>query len=129
MTTLTSFPVPLASTPASPNQELVNLEKRTASALLIAPTPHVTDRSSKGKTPAQDTGISSEELKSFSPEHDNLVMSVSNPAYTRKLTALINAWKERKLLEGIGNNLILSAGRVFQQLEGVQLLEDELKDA
>ena len=41
----------------------------------------------------------------------------------------MNARKERKLLEGIGNNLILSADLVFQQLEGMQLLEDELRDA
>ena len=41
----------------------------------------------------------------------------------------MNARKDRKLLEVVGNNLILSACLVFQQLEGVQLLEDELKDA
>ena len=42
---------------------------------------------------------------------------------------MINARKERKLLEGIGNNLILSVSLVFQQLEVMPLLEDELRDA
>ena len=129
MATLTSFAVPPASTPASPNQELVNLEQRTTSPLLIAPTPHVTDRSLKGKAHAQDKGVSLEELKSFSPKHDNLVLSVSDPTYTRRLIVLMNARKERKQLEGIGNNLILSASLVFQQLEDIQLLKDELRDA
>ena len=32
------------------------------------------------------------------------------------------------MLEGIGNALFLSAGMVFQQLEDVQSLEDELKE-
>ena len=41
----------------------------------------------------------------------------------------MNAHNERKLLEGIGNNLILSASLVFQQLEDIQLLKDELRDA
>ena len=41
----------------------------------------------------------------------------------------MNTSKERKLLEGIGNNLILSVGLVFQQLEGMQLLEDKFRDA
>ena len=41
----------------------------------------------------------------------------------------MNARRERKLLEGIGNNLILSGGLVFQQLENVQSMEDELKNA
>ena len=70
-----------------------------------------------------------EELQAFSPEHDNLVLSVSDPIYTRRLTSLMNAHKDRRLLEAVGNNLMLSAGLVFQQLEGMQLLEDELKDA
>ena len=70
-----------------------------------------------------------EEVNSFSPEHDNLVLSVSNPVYTKRLTTLMNARKDRRLLKGIGNNLILLVGLVFRQLEGVQLLEDEIKDA
>ena len=73
--------------------------------------------------------ISMEELNSFSPEHDNLVLSVSDPVYTRRLTSLMNARKDKRLLEGIGNNLMLSVGLVFQQLEGVQLLEDELEES
>ena len=110
---MTSFTVPLASTPAPPNQALVNLKQRSASPLLTALASPVTDRSSKGKAPTQDTGVSLEELKSFSLEHDNLVLYAFDPDYTRKLSALMNARKERKLLEGIGNNLILSVGLVF----------------
>ena len=41
----------------------------------------------------------------------------------------MNARKEKRLLAWIGNALFLSAGMVFQQLEDVQLLEDELKEA
>ena len=41
----------------------------------------------------------------------------------------MNTRKEKKLLEGIENALFLSAGIVFQQLEDMQLLEDELKEA
>ena len=41
----------------------------------------------------------------------------------------MNAPKDKKLLAGIGNALLLSAGMVFQQLEDVWLLEDELKEA
>ena len=89
----------------------------------------MTDESSKGKAPAQDMEISMEKLNSFSLEHDNLVLSISDPVYTKRLTALMNAGKDRRLLEGIGNNLMPSAGLVFQQLESVQLVEDELKDA
>ena len=85
--------------------------------------------SSKGKTHVQDTELSMEELQAFSPKHENLILSVSDLVYTRKLTSLMNACKDKRLLEAVGNNLMLSAGLVFQQLEGVQLLEDELKDA
>ena len=57
-----------------------------------------------------------EELKSFSADHDNLVSSVYDPVCTRRLTALMNARKDMRLLEGIGNTLILSVGLglVFQ---------------
>ena len=41
----------------------------------------------------------------------------------------MNAWRKRNLLEGIGNSLILSTGLVFQQLENMQSIEDDLKDA
>ena len=41
----------------------------------------------------------------------------------------MNTQRERRLLEGIGNSLILSADLVFQQLEGVQIMKDELRDA
>ena len=85
--------------------------------------------SSKGKAPIEDIGLSMEELQAFPPEHDNLVLTVSDPVYTRRLTGLMNTRKDRRLLEAIGNNLMLLAGLVFQQLEGVQLLEEELKDA
>ena len=85
--------------------------------------------SSKGKAPVQDFGISTEELQAFSLQHDNLVSTVSEYGYTRRLTALITARKDRKLLEAIGNNLMLSTGLVFQKLEGVELLEKELKHA
>ena len=70
-----------------------------------------------------------EELQYFSSEHDNLVLSVSDPIYTRRLADLMNTPKDRKLLEAVGNNLMLLAGLVCQQLEGVQLLEYKLKDA
>ena len=40
----------------------------------------------------------------------------------------MNAWRERNLLEGIRNSLILFADLLFQQLENVQLMEDELRD-
>ena len=55
-----------------------------------------------------------EELNSFSPEHDNLILSVSDLVYTSRLTALMNARKDRRLLKAIGNNLMLFAGLVFQ---------------
>ena len=58
-----------------------------------------------------------------------MVQSVSDPSYTRSLTAFMETRKDKKLLEGIGNALFLSAGMVFQQLEDVQSLEDELKEA
>ena len=41
----------------------------------------------------------------------------------------MNARRERDILEGIGNNLIHSACLVFQKLENVQSIEDELRDA
>ena len=69
--------------------------------------------SSKGKAHVQDFGISTEELQAFSLQHDNLVSTVSESGYTRRLTALITARKDRKLLEAIGNNLMLSIGLVF----------------
>ena len=95
-----------------------------ASSVLVEP-----GMSSKGKAHVEDIGISTEELQAFSLQHDNLVLTVSDPIYTRRLTALMNARKDRKLLEAIGNNLMLSVGLVFQQLEGVESLEKELKDA
>ena len=52
-------------------------------------------------------------------EHENLVLIVSDPSYTRRLTTIMNARKEKILLVGIGNALFFSAGMVFQQLEDV----------
>ena len=75
------------------------------------------DTSSKDKSSVEVMGISLEELHSFSPEQNNLVLSVSDPCYTRRLSALIHARRDRRLLDGIGNSLILSVGLVFQQLE------------
>ena len=42
---------------------------------------------------------------------------------------MIHARRDKRLLEGIGNSLILYVGLVFQQLESVQSMEDEMKDA
>ena len=38
-------------------------------------------------------------------------------------------WRDRDLLEGLGNNLILSAGLIFQRLECVQATKYALKEA
>ena len=60
--------------------------------------------------------------------HQSMVQSVADPSYTKSLTTFMNTRKEKKLLKGIRNALFLSAGMVFQQLEDVQSLEDELKE-
>ena len=73
------------------------------------------DSFDKGKSPAQDSGITLEELESFSTEHENLVLSVSDSSYTRMLIAFMNTRKDKKLFEGIGNALFLSVGMIFQQ--------------
>ena len=119
MITLASFTVLPAPNTASVNQELVSMERRTTSPLPATSASPVRDESSKGKAPTQDVEISMQELNSFSLKHKNLGLSVSDPVYTRRLIALMNARKDRRLSEGIGNNLILSTGLVFQQLEGV----------
>ena len=62
----------------------------------------------------QDSGVGSEELESFAAKYQSMVQSVADPSYTRSLTAFMNTRKEKKLLEGIGNALFLSAGMVFQ---------------
>ena len=41
----------------------------------------------------------------------------------------MNTRKDKKLLEGVRNTLFLSAGMVLQQLENLQSMEDELKEA
>ena len=41
---------------------------------------------------------------------------------------MISARRDRDLLEGIGNNLIFSAGLIFQRLELAQFVDDELKE-
>ena len=124
-----SFTAPRASLPASPIQEMTASGQVAATAPSSAPNPPAKDSSDKGKSPIQDSGVSLEELESFPTEHENLVLSVSDPSYTRTITTFMNTHKEKKLLEGIGNALFLSAGMVFQQLEDVRLLEDELKEA
>ena len=83
----------------------------------------------KGKSQVQDSGAGSEDLESFAVKHPSLVQNVADPSYTRSLTAFMNTRKDKKLLEGVGNALFLSAGMVFQQLEDLQSLEDELKEA
>ena len=124
-----SFTAPYVPPPASPTQEMVATGQVAATAPPSASNPPAKDSSDKGKSPMQDSRVSLEELESFYAEHENLVLSVSDPSYTRRLTAFMNTCKEKKLLEGIGNALFLSAGMVFQQLEDVRLLEDELKEA
>ena len=83
----------------------------------------------KGKSQVQDSGAGSEDLESFAAKHLSLVQNVADPSYTRSLTAFMNTRKDKKLLEGVGNALFLSAGMVFQQLEGLESMEDELKEA
>ena len=109
---------------ASPTQEIVVSKPKTTN-----PSATIPPSSSNDKTLVQETKVSLEELSSFSPKHDNLVLNISDPIYIRRLMALMNAQRERRLLDGIGNILILSTGLVFQQLDGVQIMEDELRDA
>ena len=126
---LDSFTAPRASLPASPIQEMTASGQVAATAPSSAPNPPAKDSSDKGKSPIQDSGVSPEELESFPTEHENLVLSVSDPSYTRRLIAFMNARMEKRLLEGIVNALFLYVGMVFQQLEDVRLLEVELKEA
>ena len=91
--------------------------------------PPAKDSSKKGKSQVQDSGVGSEDLESFAAKHLSIVQNVADPSYTRSLTAFMNTRKDKKLLEGVGNALFLSAGMVFQQLENLQSLEDELKEA
>ena len=116
---LVLFTVSHASPPASPIQETLVTSQVTATFPSNAPNPPVKDSSDKSKSPVQDSGVSLEEIESFSVEHENLVLSVSDPSYTRRLTTFMNARKEKRLLARIGNALFLSAGMVFQQLEDV----------
>ena len=113
--------------PCSPTLEAGSPKEMITTPVLASSVPVDAGMSSKGKAPVQDFGISTEELQAFSLQHDNLVSTVSESGYTRRLTALMNARKDRKMLEAIGNHLMLSTGLVFQQLEGVELLEKELK--
>lgn len=92
---------------------MVATGQMAATASPNASDPSAKDSSDKGKSPMQDSGVSPEELKSFSTEHENLVLSVSNPSYTRRLTTFMNTCKEKKLLKGIKNALSLSVGMVF----------------
>ena len=91
--------------------------------------PSAKDSSGKGKSHVQGSGVGPEDLESFAAKHQGMVQSVSDPSYTRSLIAFKETRKVKKLLEGIRNALFLSAGMVFQQLEDVQSLEDELKEA
>ena len=99
--------------PSSPTQEPSSPKQRITTPPPATFVPLEAEMSSKGKAPAQDIELSMEELQVLSPEHDNLVLSVSDPVYTRRLTGTMNAHKDRRLLEAIGNNLMLSAGLVF----------------
>ena len=83
----------------------------------------------KGKSQVQGSGAGSEDQESFATKHWSMVQSVADPEYTRSLSAFMNTRKDKKLLEGVGNALFLSAGMVFQQLESLELMEDELKEA
>ena len=115
--------------PCSPTLEAGSPKEMITTPVLASSVPVDAGMSSKGKAPVQDFGISTEELQAFSLQHDNLVSTVSESGYTRRLTALMTAHNNRKILEAIGNHLMLSTGLVFQQLEGVKLLEEQLKHA
>ena len=115
--------------PCSPTLEASSPKEMITTPLPASSVPVDAGMSSKGKAHVQDIGISTEELQAFSLQHDNLVSTVSESSYTRRLTALMSARKDRKMLEAIGNHLMLSTGLVFQQLEGVKLLEEQLKHA
>ena len=117
---------PHVSPPSSPIQEIVATERRTTAAPSSTSNPSVKD---KGKSQVQDSGAGSADLESFAAKHLNMVQNVADPEYTRSLTAFMNSRKDKKLLEGVGNALFLSAGMVFQQLEDLQSMEDELKEA
>ena len=59
-------------------QEIVILEQATVDPLANVPPPPPP----KDKALVQDTRVTPEELISFSPEHDNLVLNVYDPTYT-----------------------------------------------
>lgn len=91
--------------------------------------PPTKGSSDKGKTQVQESGVGSEDPESFAAKYLSIVQSVADPSYTRNLTAFMNARKDKKLLEGVRNALFLLAGMVFQELESLQSLEEELREA
>ena len=73
-----SFSTPPTSS-APPTQDIATSEQVT-----VKPSATIPTRPLKDKAPIQETNTDSKELKSFSPEHENLVMKVSEPSYTPK---------------------------------------------
>ena len=106
--------VPHASPPASPTQEVVAVDRTMVAAPSSTSNPPAKDSSEKGKSQVQDSGVGSEDLESFAAKHLSMVQNVADPSYTRSLTAFMNTRKDKKLLEGVGNALFLSARMVFQ---------------
>ena len=103
--------VPHASPPGSPTQEVVAVDRTIIAAPSSTSNPLAKN---KGKSQVQELGAGSEDLESFAAKHLSMVQNVADPSYTRSLTAFMNTRKDKKLLEGVGNALFLSAGMVFQ---------------
>ena len=102
--------VPHASPPGSPIQEVVAADR----TIIVAPTSTSNPPANhKGKSQVQESGAGLEDLESFAAKHLNLVQNVADPSYTRSLMAFMSTRKDKKLLEGVGNALFLSAGMVF----------------
>ena len=67
---LDPFTAPHVPLPAFPIQEMIVTGEATATSPPNAPTPLANDSSAKGKSPVQDSGVSPEELESFSVKHE-----------------------------------------------------------
>ena len=72
---------------------------------------------------------SEEELKAFSPKIENLLLDISEPSYTRRVSALISQRGDRNILKGVSSSLIIFLEILFQHQERIHVAENKLKEA